>query len=450
MVDLFRYIEHNFAVPTATDAIDATNDSDFQTSLGEATPADPAGDPADAPPGKPPAAQAIRSLSEAYVAAHFPSPTADPTALGQRLDGLTAALWALDTVTNATVEAAAVQAFGQSSGQVVAADDFTGDRALLQNSVVAVKMSTGFDRADTARIVRQLRAMAVLERLAADDGEALDRTSLRALLQRPVRVPAALLDALRNSSPPPVADAPANDDYRQRVAGMQAQRDRLLAGYNALLAVAPQQLAMTTVRDAGGETRDAAQVRASDYERAVQPGERDPASQSVAADVAGTSPKAILTLGPAAREEFGRRHGEAVDALGLDIAAIPLDQTVRAFEVRLTELNTQLLPLEVATAAKVFRVGGHLFSEPVTSMKTMDAPAPGASAQAWRPLTRWCRPSCPTSARSSPGRSASATCRWSAKSSSATGRPRSPTSRTSCRARPSAGTRGGSSSTKRS
>ena len=36
MVDLFRYIEHEFAVPVATDAIDVTNESDFQTALGDA------------------------------------------------------------------------------------------------------------------------------------------------------------------------------------------------------------------------------------------------------------------------------------------------------------------------------------------------------------------------------------------------------------------------------
>src|SRR5215212_2148658 len=36
MIDLFRYVEHDFAVPAATDAIDVTNQSDFQTALGDA------------------------------------------------------------------------------------------------------------------------------------------------------------------------------------------------------------------------------------------------------------------------------------------------------------------------------------------------------------------------------------------------------------------------------
>lgn len=36
MIDLFRYIEHDFVVPVATDAIDVTNQSDFQTTLRDA------------------------------------------------------------------------------------------------------------------------------------------------------------------------------------------------------------------------------------------------------------------------------------------------------------------------------------------------------------------------------------------------------------------------------
>jgi len=33
VVDLFRYIEHEFAVPATVDAIDVANGSDFQVAL---------------------------------------------------------------------------------------------------------------------------------------------------------------------------------------------------------------------------------------------------------------------------------------------------------------------------------------------------------------------------------------------------------------------------------
>ena len=265
----------------------------------------------------------------------------------------------------------------------MAGDDFAADRALLENSVLAVKLSTGFDRADAARLVRRLRALALLETLAADDSGSLDRATLKGLMQRPVRVPPTLLGALADAAPPPVPDTPVDDGHRLRIEGLQAERDRVLAGYTALLAVPPQHLEMTAVHaDAPAEDRDAARALAEETDAAAARGERDaPESTSDS----GTAPEAVLTLGPAARERFGLQHGEALDSLGLDLAAVPVDLAVRAFEVRLTELNTELLPLEVPTEAKVFRVGGHLFSEPMTSMKALGAPAPGSPAAGQAP-----------------------------------------------------------------
>ena len=199
MVDLFRYIEHDFAIPAAADAIDTANDSDFQTSLGEAAArASEGGDPraAGRARGTTGGPVAVRGLPRGVL----PVPDSRPNALGDRLEALTTALGSLDSVTSTTVEAAVVEAFGRSSGQVVAGDDFAADRALLENSVVAVKLSTGFDRADAARLVRQLRALALLETLAADDSGSLDRAALEGLLQRPVRVPSTLLAALADAT----------------------------------------------------------------------------------------------------------------------------------------------------------------------------------------------------------------------------------------------------------
>lgn len=373
MVDLFRYIEHKFAVPAAADAIDAANDSAFQTSLGEA--AGPGGAGGDAfAAGEPGAQQGVRSLSEAYLVDNFASPTADPTALGSRLESLTAALGSLARVTSAAVEAAVVDAFGRSSPQVVAGADFVADRELLENSVVAVKLSTGFDRADAARLVRQLRGVALVETLAAGGGGSLDRTALEALLRRPVRVPPAFLAALAAAVPPSVPAVPADDGQRLRSEGLRVERDRVLAGYTALLAVPPQDLEMAVVAGADRvEVRDAAgrpervEVRA----QAAARGEGD--DQKDFNTDAASAPATILTLAPATREVFARTHGEALDSLGLDLAATPVDQTIGVFETRLRELNAELLPLEVATEAKVFRVGGHLFSEPIVPMAPMKA-----------------------------------------------------------------------------
>ena len=85
MVDLFRYIEHDFAVPVATDAIDVTNQSEFQTALDDAV---QGGQQAEGQG----AAEPVRALAEEFLASHFESPTDDPTALGHALDALAGAL----------------------------------------------------------------------------------------------------------------------------------------------------------------------------------------------------------------------------------------------------------------------------------------------------------------------------------------------------------------------
>ena len=205
MVDLFRYVEHDFAVPVATDAIDVTNQSDFQTALNNAG---QGGQEAEGPG----AAVPVRALAEEFLASHFESPTDDPTALGHALDALAGALRDLANVTTDTVRGVVSDTFGKTAEQVVSSADFTADRELLQNSVLAVKLVTGFDRADSSRLVRQLRVAAFLQVFAAgnasqrtrhEDASEVTRHELNRLLGRPLRIPPALLAATTPKPPPP-------------------------------------------------------------------------------------------------------------------------------------------------------------------------------------------------------------------------------------------------------
>ena len=66
MVDLFRFIEHDFAVPLHTDVIDVVNGSDFQRALDEAV----ADDQAELP-----VSERVRAIADEFVAATFVSPT---------------------------------------------------------------------------------------------------------------------------------------------------------------------------------------------------------------------------------------------------------------------------------------------------------------------------------------------------------------------------------------
>jgi len=214
MVDLFRYIEHDFAVPAATDAIDVTNQSDFQTALRDAG---RGGQEVEGQGGD--AAEGVRMLAENFLTSNFESPTDDPTALGRELDAFDAALRTLPTVTIGTLRRAVSDAFGKTAQQVVNSAEFTADRELLENSALAVKLITGFDRIDSARVVRQLRAAAFLQVVAAGDASELTRHELDRLLGRPLRIPPVIL-AATTTRPLSRQPAPGDDD---------GERDRRLA-----------------------------------------------------------------------------------------------------------------------------------------------------------------------------------------------------------------------------
>ncbi|MFE5712550.1 hypothetical protein ACFQ7J_17290 [Streptomyces sp. NPDC056501] len=396
MVDLFRYIEHDFAVPARTDAIDATNQSTFQRDLEEAASGGGGGTDggqdaaADALPPTP-AAQ-VRALAEKYLAERFSSPTADPTKLGQKLGGLEAALEQLPTVNTQKVQQLIQETFGASVGQVVAGAPFKSDLELLQNAVVAVKLATGYGVVDTATIVRQLRAASFLSHLAtlsataaapsaaAAPPDKLNRAEVRRLLARPLRIPPGPLAAVAQPSSAVRADRAPEDDTAaqyERTHTLRRERDRLQAAYDKLLAVRPEELEVVTPEPPPQDTAtDAGAV-------SVEEGRTDVGDPAAVA--AGPS---TMLLAEAARRRFGEEERTVMAKLGIRVDSTAVPVALDRIGQRLVWLNEELLPLEAPTTAKVYRIGGQLFAEtaPVVPTAEVDqARAPDFSKAVTRP-----------------------------------------------------------------
>src|SRR5436305_1257853 len=121
MVDLFRFIVHDFAVPASADPIDIANQSDFQLGLTQIMGGEAPGD-------------RVRAFALSYLTEHFPAPTDDPTTLGKPLAALPGALRALETVSSDTVRNVVRTTFGDTPAEVVASATFTADLELLQNA----------------------------------------------------------------------------------------------------------------------------------------------------------------------------------------------------------------------------------------------------------------------------------------------------------------------------
>ncbi|MER7486158.1 hypothetical protein ABTY20_09710 [Streptomyces sp. NPDC126497] len=392
MADLFRYIEHAFAVPAPTDSIDATNNSQFQKQLNDIV---TAGEEADlgasdtgAPALPPPeVSEQVRTLSRQFLTTAFTSPTADPATLGKPLDGLDAGIGKLATVTPATVKNLIKDTFGSLPDQLVTQQGFKNDRELLQNAVVAVKLVTGFDRIDAARVVRQLRAAAFVVHMATNP-TALDRTGARRLFDRPLRVPPRLLSAV---TPPPPAgltsrtmtDHRAGQKERDHLDQLRQERDWLRTAYDRLLAARPDELHLT----APGQPSSGTAV-----EQAADEAERP--DLGVAVEAAAPAEPALLLLTDAAQARFSREEAAAMARLGVRLEETAVPVALDRIEQRLTALGRRLLPQEVPTSARVFRVGAHLFAEttdvmpPSEEAPVEDAPArePDFSKAVTRPV----------------------------------------------------------------
>ncbi|MEY2460987.1 MAG: hypothetical protein QOG30_2817, partial [Acidimicrobiaceae bacterium] len=186
-MDLFRFIEHNFAVPEATEALSVQNASDFQAELDRATRVD---EPA----------TGVRQVADDFLKKACPTPTSDPLALGPKYVEFRAAVRSLQTTNTSTVKASALSSFGIDAADVIASGEFVADKDLLQNILLAVKITTGFDRTDAARFVRALQIVELLEALASSAPPEFDRDTVDAFLSRPVLIPVKFLLAPEASS----------------------------------------------------------------------------------------------------------------------------------------------------------------------------------------------------------------------------------------------------------
>src|SRR5437764_15391470 len=127
MTELFRFIEQAFALPAPTDAIDAGSESDFQTSLRNAV-------SQHAPPER------IRSIANEFLDQRFPTANAAPFALTNELLSFSTQLLALASPTETAIHQIVGNVFDSDVQSLVTSNAFTGDKELLNDALVSVKL----------------------------------------------------------------------------------------------------------------------------------------------------------------------------------------------------------------------------------------------------------------------------------------------------------------------
>lgn len=361
MSELFRYIEQAFVIPSDTPAIDVSSDSTLQKSLR-----------AQISKGLPP--DRIRGIAGDFILKHFGSPAADPVLLGKQCLTFATQVLALPSPGQDAIDQLVAKVFRSGATKLVGSKGFLADKALLDDALVCVKITTAFDRVNAHDLVAMRQAIAFVEDFAA--GKVNDTTAegIRTTLRRPIRIPSEFvksLTAVANSPPsPPAPDPAAEVAARQRAALMDEQR-HLKNAYEAIMGLPPEQFELTPA-NVKADRKPLRNATSGSSGEGVSGG----GGAGGVADGA-SAPPTFVAVPKAAIERLGADVRQTLEKANIDIAGAPVSRVITAIKTRWQDVSRQLAPYQVPAPAKVFRVGVHLFavqdSAPTTSPATKEA-----------------------------------------------------------------------------
>ena len=388
MTELFRFVEQAFVLPAPTDTIDVGSQSDLQTRLRAASSGN----------GSP---NQIRSIASGFLDKNFPTADANPVPLASDMLSFSTQVLALATPTQKAVNQLVGTAFDKDARTLVASADFLAAKMLLNDTLVCVKLLTGFDRVDAASLVTMRRAVQFLDDLAGEKLTDFTPAAIQTALQRPIRIPKLFIDGLQagaNVPPPPPPPNPAGDSAGNRRTALLAEQTALQSAYDTIMALQPHEFKLqpltgrtSTLLTSPLEAQPAA-VLPPHY----QPSELAHPTASAAFDPnAVTQPTAIpresadarvavptfLALSPAAIHRFDPVVQQTLLNSSIDLQRAPVSHVIASIKRQWQQVSRQLAPEQIPSPTPVFRLGVHLFtvqsatanspSQPTTPLSTL-------------------------------------------------------------------------------
>ena len=361
MTELFRYIEQAFALPDSTGAIDTQSDSPFQNSLSDAV-------------SENQSPEQIRSLAGGFLDEKFPPEGENPLQLSGPLLSFSKQLQALASPSQQAVAYLIESVFGRDAEGLVNSDEFSEDKGLLNDTLISVKLVTGFDRVNAADLATMRQTIAFLEDFADGDVPAFTASAIQAAFRRPIRIPKQFVDALQAAPqttpippPPSSPDQTASDAQR---ANLLADQRALQSAYEAIMALQPHEFEIRPI-----PVQDQRAVhRPEAAPQATTPAETLGAYRGSAAQSTSSAASVPMALTVSSRfvERLGPEVRNTLDKSAIDIANAPVSNVVAAIRKQWQNVSGQLASSQIPAAAPVFRVGTQLFAiQP--AMKTESA-----------------------------------------------------------------------------
>src|SRR5262245_6563903 len=345
MAELFRYIQHSFVAPAATSNIDVGRESPLQRDLENARSGD-----------RP--SEQIREIAGNYLETQFRSPVAEPFQLAKPYITFGHELLHLTSVEEQAVDELITSVFSMNSQTLTQDTAFQSDKAQLDDALVCIKLVTGFDRVNAARMVAMRQSIAFLEDFAAGEVSDFSADALRARLRRPIPVPQELVDALKTKErrpPTPPTTDPDNDSGR-RLADLVERERHLRTAYEAITQLEPGRFEMKPLHLPSDHPTIAssAMVREATHETAKR--------EVPKGGEAMVSAPAFLAVPREAIERLGDAVQATLQKASIDVYRSQVPNVVTAIKREWQHVSGALAPYQIPSPANVFRVGANLFA----------------------------------------------------------------------------------------
>ncbi|MES2732465.1 MAG: hypothetical protein V4714_11980 [Bacteroidota bacterium] len=361
MIDLFRYIEQSFVVPQANfKAIDVNDATDFQISLRKDLKINP-NTPAD-----------IRKKAEDFIQNH-PLDEGVLRKDQQLYHELYEELLSLTDTSFHQINETIQKIFHSSAKELASLDSFKNDKKFLNDLIVAVKISTGFDKVRANDIVALRQTIALIDSVAVKEYKITSLNELKSLLLRPILIPSAYL----KSTPQPLPTVPGpeeeSDEVKKREA-LKKEYEHLKAAYGTLMSLRPDELEMREINEA---------------QKPINEIYTSQALESPNKKYITEAPKQVLAISNAAIRKLDLSVLNMFERESIDLRTTNHHELVKTINYKRRDLGYLIDPCgQVKAVTKVYRLGVNAFainSNP-TPIKSSATASPDFSHAITRPV----------------------------------------------------------------
>lgn len=320
MTELFRFIEHRYVLPeTESKFINVEDQTDFQESIRNNNTALEA----------PNIMEAAGKLLDSYVAGQ------QVISLENKLWHFSQALKKLKNPSRTDVDKLVTQLSDGLLREFTAGAAFRKDKSILNDLLVAVKLTTGFNRLNASKLVAVRQAMYLLDELSTDTQTELTKAALFSLLELPVYVPPDLFPVRTIKRPAEDEISEAEKARERETTALKNKAQALKTTYDSLMSVSTRQLETPPPSDSA----DAADLRMRPVSINLEHGPRLSAHSS------------------------NNSIFRALENAGIDATSISLTEAVAAVRKQMEEVAGELDGILTQQPIKLYQVGIHTYAD---------------------------------------------------------------------------------------